>query len=459
MLHKLIGLLVIITFLLFGYSIYTDERIFPRQEQAASSRQAPTATAQPPRRPSGDSPDASLGIAGESRAEPTAAAATPTPLPSPSPSPSATPSPTAVVQHVTLKGVITNAVTGTPITGGSLWATSPTATDRTGEWTSDGEYRITLRSQDSFTLSAKATGYAMAEYTVLVGFAGVQIRTARGQIVHESAFAQDTPGSVAFDIALPPDAILAARVVDLRTGAPVSGAEVTLLDEAEELAATTTASDGELFFRPPVLAQPRNFTLRTKASGYRTENTQVYLGYEVDPQTDRYRLRNWNGVIALTTSDETAGRADAIGKGIVGAHTIDFSRPSRITDLADSTGVTIEETSTGTLTLTFSQDPNDPFRGSVTCSGNISSSLTTTFSDADRPPMQGTGSGSAQDCNGSVDYLLKTFRLAGTYRGTMTNDGATEEITGPFTIIGTFLGGTISGTITIPSIQPIPFSG
>ncbi|MCY1078598.1 carboxypeptidase regulatory-like domain-containing protein [Archangium lansingense] len=230
-----------------------------------------------------------------------------------------TPAPTTL----TLRGLVVNGVSGAPIAGATVTLTESGAGATTG---TDGRFVLTGITLKNFSLSVSATGYLPHTYTIQVsamGEAEVQLQL--------SPPPPDVPGATT--------STLAGVVTDTVSGAPISGARVTVTGTA--LSATTDATGHYNLGGITSLS----FSVQVSAVGYDSRISSVKLSahgeYPFNPSLQPVPGDSFQ-IVSLSANQAETG---ANGKALFTAHIASLlPEPGSalvLGEIQDATGTTV----------------------------------------------------------------------------------------------------------------------
>ncbi len=349
-----------------------------------------------------------------------------------------------------VKGTLKNSATKALIGVGTISAKSKgIKEDIRGEWNKGAAYEVYFQNGGAYTVTFKAQGFEDASYDISMSSGKIQITN--GADVFEMPVGGKDYLDIPYNFELDPDAYITGEVIDAVEGESIENAVVTIKTSGgKSLGSDRTVDDGTFLVKPTIEPTPLNITISVTAKGYESGSVTSPFTYAIKDYTDEYIVGSWDGMIRLTPSEEEAEEEDEeiVNTVFVGTKTASFSRPNTQTHSEQGMTISVTETTSGTIAITFNED------GSATCTTAMNTSFTTTFAG-----NSSTGSGSANStrCTGSIDQITGVFVLSGSLDATIDAAGQKVSADGPFNVVGSIEKGKMTGSIAIPSNPDIDF--
>ena len=237
----------------------------------------------------------------------------------------------------TLTGVVTDALTGLPIAGATVYVTDRSSVVHTVTTDAAGHYGVTNLPTGSATLTASQTGYASATSNPII-----------------------VPGLNTQDQPLTANT-LTGVVADAGTGLPIAGATVVVTDSSNVVHATTTAGTGNYGFT----ALPTGpATLTASQTGYTSAISYPTINPGPNTQNEELTANTLEGVVTdAGTHQPIAGATVQVvdSAGTTNILTTDASGYYGVTNIATGAAtVTVSKTgfTTATVTPTIAAGPN-----------------------------------------------------------------------------------------------------
>lgn len=198
-----------------------------------------------------------------------------------------------------LKGSLKNSVTGKPITNGIILIENlSTRKKGRGEVTADS-YEIYLQDFGVYSARVVSEGFSDSEFDIILASDKAQIRFNGQKLALEKKFKEENYIEMKTDLIIDPDSFVIGEVIDAKEGDSIGGAAISLF--VGEIVADTaeTESDGMFTVQPPLYTAGKNFILRVVANGYKDKDIPLYISYDVEMESNKYIIDNWEGVVKL----------------------------------------------------------------------------------------------------------------------------------------------------------------
>lgn len=203
-----------------------------------------------------------------------------------------------------LKGIMKNSVTGTPIKNGVIIVENKRNTDTLrGEWYPDS-YEVYFRDSGYYSIEPVSEGFAESTFETVLAETKAQIRINKQNLILEKDFEGEDYVEMEMDFFIDPDAFIRGEIIDGKEGDSIEEAMVTLFDEDIVVDEAITDSDGTFVVQPWLYVEGKNFMLRVQAEGYKTQEIEMFVSYEVKENSDEYVLENWSGVVKMEEGKE-----------------------------------------------------------------------------------------------------------------------------------------------------------